>query len=176
MRHLARLLLLLLIGTTGVSLAQNVAPQAAQSAAPAPKSVATTAEEANIELRVRRMSEELHSPFCPGKSLMACTSYQAYQLRQEMVTMAKAGKDDDQIVADLKVRYGTEVANPPQPWYTALVPFLPYILGAIVVLLVLRSWLSGAKDEPEDQTVPEDGVEAERLARLRARVALPDDE
>jgi cytochrome c-type biogenesis protein CcmH/NrfF len=170
MRRLGLLLLLTLASATLLDTAF------AQPAEPAPAINITAAENADIERRIRRMSEELHSPFCPGKSLMACTSFQAYQLRQEMVVMARAGKDDDQIVADLKVRYGTEVANPPQPWYTALVPFLPYIFGAIVLLIVARRWMIGARDEPESQEVAPDGDEAARLARLRARVAQHDDE
>ena len=131
--------------------------------------------------RVRRLSDELRSPFCPGKTLMTCTSYQAYQLRQEILEMVNAGLGDEAIIEDLKRRYGADVANPPQPWYTALVPALPFVFGAILLAWVARLWIKGSRQRADAQSAAStelvaDGADAERLARLRARVARFDDE
>lgn len=151
------------------------APALAQGEAAAPASAAASVAaddpvgmENEQTRRVRRLSDELHSPFCPGKTLMTCTSYQAYELRKEMLLMVQEGRSDDEIVKVLKERYGAQVANPPQPWYTALVPFLPYIFLAAVVVFVFRRWRKGGKEAAAVPTAPLTDADAERLARLRA--------
>lgn len=131
--------------------------------------------------RVQRLSDELRSPFCPGKTLMTCTSPQAYHLRQEMTELVQAGYSDEDIVAELKVRYGADIANPPQPWYTAIVPALPFVFGALMLAWVGHLWLRGARQRADAQSalatdLQPEGADAERLAQLRARVARFDDE
>jgi hypothetical protein len=83
--------------------------------------------EAEADRRVAALAEELKSPFCPGKTLMTCTSNQAYTLRKEMHEMVLRGLSNDEVIAELKLRYGDEVENPPQPWYTFFVPLMPYL-------------------------------------------------
>ncbi len=133
--------------------------------------------EAEADRRVAALAEELKSPFCPGKTLMTCTSNQAYTLRKEMHEMVLRGLSNDEVIAELKLRYGDEVENPPQPWYTFFVPLMPYLLGVLVVILVGWYWLRRGKAEaPATPAAPEASEDVERLARLRARVAAVDDE
>jgi len=133
--------------------------------------------EAEADHRVTLMANELKSPFCPGKTLMTCTSNQAYTLRKEMHEMVLQGMTDTEVVTMLKLRYGDEVQNPPQPWYTFFVPLLPYVFGGLLLAIMLRQWLRRGKREaaaapPPAQVTGDD----ERLARLRARVASGDDD
>ncbi len=121
--------------------------------------------------RTRQMADELKSPYCPGKSLLTCTSGQAYDLRSEIKEMMVEGMTNAEIVDTLELRFGNDITNPPQPWYTFFVPFLPFAAGILLVGWVLRRWLR-REDEgaPEELATPSD-EDLERLARLRAQVA-----
>ena len=125
------------------------------------------AEEASR--RVNRLSDQLKSPFCPGKTLLTCTSYQAFELRKEMTNMIRDGKSDEEILAALRDSFGDELENPVQPWYTVLVPIMPFVLGALIALWVFTMWLKGARRE-EDEALEEqpevDEAQRERLAAL----------
>lgn len=147
------------------------APAIAQES---PTTAAKALDEAQIDRRVRRLSDELRSPFCPGKTIMTCTSSQAYTLRQEMRDMVLAGQTDEEVITALTLRYGDDIRNPPQPWYTVVVPFLPFIFGGLLVVWIFRRWRRGAETH-EDEPAPT-GADADRLAKLRARVAALDDE
>ena len=100
--------------------------------------------EADASKRVNRLSDELKSPFCPGKTLLNCTSYQAFALRKEMAEMILAGKSDDEILNALRESFGEILENPPQPWYTILVPVMPFILGALIAAWMFSRWLRGS--------------------------------
>lgn len=120
--------------------------------------------------RVTRLADELRSPFCPGKTLVTCTSYQAFELRREMREMVERGMDDAAIIAALVDRHGEEVRNPPQPWYTVLVPLLPFLVLGVLLFWIFRKWKE--RDDRRDIAPAGeiDAADAERLARLRARV------
>jgi cytochrome c-type biogenesis protein CcmH/NrfF len=102
---------------------------------------------ADAQKRVNRLSDQLKSPFCPGKTLMTCTSFEAYRLRQEMTAMILAGKNDKQILLALRDSFGDQLENPPQPWYTVLVPILPFVFGLLVALWMFSRWMKGSKEE-----------------------------
>lgn len=119
--------------------------------------------------RTRRLADELRSPFCPGKTLMTCTSYQAFELRREMREMIEKGLSDAEIIDALVLRHGEEVRNPPQPWYTVLVPVLPFIVLGVLLFWIFRKWKERDRRAPESAPTALDDADAERLARLRAR-------
>ncbi len=133
--------------------------------------------------RVRQLSDELKSPFCPGKTLMTCTSYKAFELRREIEDMVRSGMTDAQIISQLETRHGNDISNPKQPWYTFFVPFLPFIVLAGLIFWIVRRWqsrdeaveLGGADISPsmiaDVSSDSADDADAEaRLSRLRARV------
>ena len=122
---------------------------------------------ADASKRVNRLSDELKSPFCPGKTLLHCTSYQAFALRKEMTEMILAGKSDAEILGALRESFGDILENPPQPWYTILVPIMPFILGALIALWMFSRWLNGSKRE-EDSIEDSSEVNDEYQARLQA--------
>ena len=137
-----------------------------------------------VHRRVRQLSDELRSPCCPGKTLMTCTSSQAFDLRRDIEVMVRAGKSDAQIILELKDKYGDDVSNPQQPWYTFFVPFLPFIVLGGLIFWVVQRWrkgdsetVTGYADLDQVTIVAQDAVsDADRLERLRARVRQNEDD
>jgi cytochrome c-type biogenesis protein CcmH/NrfF len=127
-------------------------------------------KDAEASKRVNRLSDQLKSPFCPGKTLLTCTSSQAYDLRQEMRNMIMQGKNDAEILEALRGSFGDSLENPPQPWYTVLVPIMPFILGGLLALFIFSMWLKGSKKKQEtesQQVVPQAKAESrEKLKNL----------
>lgn len=152
------------------------APAPAAPAAPAPAAADPAASQPGdgtgvdeVGRRTRRLADELKSPFCPGKTLMTCTSYQAFELRREIRAMIEQGMNDDEILTALVEVHGEEIHNPPQPWYTVLVPFLPFLVLGVLLFWIFRKWKQRDAERPATVDTELDAVDAERLARLRAR-------
>jgi cytochrome c-type biogenesis protein CcmH/NrfF len=93
--------------------------------------------------------------------------------------MMREGMENDEIIKRLQVQFPeTKLINPEQPWYTFFVPFLPYILGALAIFLVLLAWRRG--EQPDriatadmgdyDASQEDAGTHQDRLAKLRDRV------
>lgn len=174
MRHIAAALLWgVLLGSPTIIWAQ------APAADPAPSAPSASLDD--VAHRVAKLTDELKSPYCPGKTLQTCTSYQAFELRREIKQMVEAGQSDDEILSTLQARFDHDdftIANPVQPWYTALVPFLPFLVGGLLVIWVFRRWTLRRRGEDGPAPAPTPaiaGEDAERLARLRARVAREED-
>jgi cytochrome c-type biogenesis protein CcmH/NrfF len=130
-----------------------------------------------VTRRVRQMSDELRSPFCPGKTIMTCTSYQAFELRREIEAMVRSGMTDAEILKKLKTVHGDDISNPKQPWYTFFVPFLPFIVLGGLIFWIVRRWRTrgqetelGGADLESHPTYDTQPVDEDRRARLRARV------
>lgn len=164
-RHMPALALLLLTSLMS-------APASAETEAPTPNA---QAEEEAMARRVQDLSDELLSPFCPGKTVTNCTSYQAYKLRGRMRAMAKRGMSDDEIITRLRADFDTEelqIANPEQPWYTFFVPILPFFLGGLLIVWIFLRWRGG---RPQGEAATPSAPDAEKLARLRAMAAEDED-
>lgn len=144
----------------------------AQTPAAAPGSISMT----DASVRSQQIADVLRSPFCPGKTLLTCTSGQAFTARQEIRDRLVAGESEESIIEDFKTRYGENIVNPPQPWYAVVSPFIPALVGVLVLGVVTWRWRR-AKGEavpvaPEPQA---GGADAERLARLRRQVSAEDE-
>jgi cytochrome c-type biogenesis protein CcmH/NrfF len=89
-----------------------------------------------------RLAHELMSPFCPGRTLAACTSPQAAELRQWILLQEAAGATREEVVANLEGRFGEVIKSEPKAegWGLAawLLPIAAMVIGAGVVALVLR--------------------------------------
>ena len=181
------MLIALFVSIPLMGVAQTKAQPTSESAA---NTAANAQKKANAGLdpiarRVNQLADELRSPFCPGKTLMTCTSSRAYDLRREMEAMAREGKSNQEIIAELKTKYGDDVSNPTQPWYTFFVPFLPFIVLGGLLFWVVRRWRTRGEEHDvgsadfgksvnsttNDGSPDNDAAdEAEKLAKLRARM------
>ena len=88
------------------------------------------------------LAHELMSPYCPGRTLAACTSGQAAELRQWILLQEAAGASREEVVAILETRFGDVIRSSPEAegWGLAawLLPGTAVLIGAVAVSLVLR--------------------------------------
>lgn len=158
-----------LLPSATVALAQDPPPASANL---------TEAQKEEAARQASKLADELKSPFCPGKTLLTCTSGKAFEVRAEIKRLFLAGNNKEEIIQLLQQRYGDEIRNPPQPWLTGLVPILPFILGGLLLLLLIVMWrrrggLGGGEDEALPD-LPDDPETQARLERLRKQVNDPD--
>lgn len=82
---------------------------------------------------LQELSNDLMSPFCPGRTIASCPSSRARQLEDEILAQAKAGKSRDEIEAALVEQYGSDIVGYKPP---------PLVLwGTILVGIIALMWL-----------------------------------
>jgi cytochrome c-type biogenesis protein CcmH/NrfF len=123
------------------ALAQAPAPveRPASGGAAGPSKPSFEAEQAATAL-----SNELMSPFCPGRTLSACPSENARKVERWMATEFDAGRSKAEIKAELEVRFGDKVGTQLDGTILAISGALA-LLGLFVVILVARRWRAGAR-------------------------------
>lgn len=111
------------------------APALAQEGGEAP----SAGEVSRITVEV---SNEIYSPFCPGKTLMMCPSPNAAKVRRDVQDMVRAGKSKEEIKNEIVAVYGEEfrlVEPPAQDNYALLTAILLGLaLAAAAVVLLSR--------------------------------------
>lgn len=107
-----------------------------------------------IEDRTQDVSERMMSPFCPGRTLSACPSDQARQLRTSIGSWFEQGYSEEAVENRLVMSYGQEVFGVPSSspvglvgWYLPAVFVLLMVIGVVVVLRKMRA---GQVEEPID--------------------------
>ena len=98
---------------------------------------AQPAEDAQIEQRMKALTEQLRCLVCQNETLADSRADLAEDLRREIRKEIKDGKSDQEIIAFLTQRYGDFILyNPPVKSTTYLLWFGPFILllGGLFVL------------------------------------------
>jgi cytochrome c-type biogenesis protein CcmH/NrfF len=137
-------------------------PAFAQQAEPKPR------EPGAASAISQQISQEIYSPFCPGKTLAMCPSSQASEVRQEIQQMARDGMAKqaiiDAVISDIGEEYRI-VEPPPEDNYMLL-----GLLVAALALCLAAIYFFGRRgrgkggDEPEDELSAQDELsEQERL-------------
>ena len=73
-------------------------------------------EDAERERVLAELSNELMSPYCPGRTIASCPSGQARKLEDHILAEAQAGKTREEIEQSLVERFGPEIIGyAPQP-------------------------------------------------------------
>jgi cytochrome c-type biogenesis protein CcmH len=116
------------------------------------------------------LAHELMSPFCPGRTLAACPSDKAAELRQWILLQEAAGATREEVVTALEARYGEVIRSSPEAegWGLAawLLPGVALLVGALGVWAMLRRMTRGGHAEANDGT-------AARVTPLRTRPDAP---
>ena len=95
-----------------------------------------------------RLSKEIMSPYCPGRSLSDCPSPQAGELREWIVEQENAGVSRDEVEEELLRVFGDQLLQAPRAEGMGLVAYLipaaAFAAGGVLVALFLR------RQRPED--------------------------
>jgi cytochrome c-type biogenesis protein CcmH/NrfF len=82
------------------------------------------------------LSNDLMSPYCPGRTIASCPSEQARKLEDHILAQAQAGKSRKEIEQDLVSQFGQEIVGyAPQPL------LLYGVLGAGIAGLMVVAWV-----------------------------------
>ncbi len=92
---------------------------------------------------LQELSNDLMSPYCPGRTIASCPSQQARKLEDHILAEAKAGKSRDEIEQALVARFGPQIVG-----YRgdAMVLWGPVVVGLLALLLLAwaaRRWVRG---------------------------------
>jgi len=103
---------------------------------------------------------EVMSPFCPGRTLAACTSPQAENLRAWILVQEAAGRTREDVHAELIERYGDVILSAPEAkgfGITAYaIPLVVFLVGGGIVAIFLRRQTRAAAAAPPAPSLPLD--------------------
>jgi cytochrome c-type biogenesis protein CcmH/NrfF len=108
----------------------------------------TPGEVSNI---VEELSQELYSPYCPGKTIAMCPSGGAAELRREIQRLAREGKSKAEIKQVILDEHGEKyrIETPPEEDHY---PLIGIIVAGLLVCIAAVYLLS--RDPDEDESVP----------------------
>lgn len=95
------------------------------------------------------LAGEIMSPYCPGRTLAACPSAAAAELRTEVAARRAAGESRDALIDSLVRRFGEEIRGAPRPTGVGLLLWLwpPLLGGLLLVAVLVVGWRSPARAE-----------------------------
>lgn len=161
---LGALMLALTLATP--ALAQDTAATNGATPALAPRPAGDAAQLAD------QISNEIFSPFCPGKTLDMCPSPNAATVRRDIHEMSREGFSREQIKTNILAEYGEEfrIVEPPAEDNNGLLAALGLgLLFAIAVVFFLsrKRKDSDGDDEPEETFGPIADEDQGYLSELR---------
>jgi cytochrome c-type biogenesis protein CcmH/NrfF len=89
---------------------------------------------------LQELSNDLMSPYCPGRTIASCPSKAARKLEDDILAQAKQGKTREEIEADLVERFGNDIVGYKPP---PVVLWGTIVLGAVALMSVValgRKW------------------------------------
>lgn len=125
-----------------------------------------TPQEIQAEALTRDIAAEMPSPYCPGRSISSCPSDAARELEDDILSMAKQGKDREQIEAVLVARFGEEKMGKAQESEVLVAVILAAVVALGAIVAVARKWLRRAPSAVADTGTALTGVDARELDRL----------
>ncbi len=130
-------------------------------------------EQKTVEELTQEISDTIMSPFCPGRTLSACPSEDARQLRTQISTSLKQGYSAAAVKRQLTAKYGPELTGLPENSSFGRLandaPFYFLIFGVLIVFLTIfvlgkRKNSSNLKDNLEEH------ISEEALKNLKERL------
>ena len=94
---------------------------------------------------LQELSNDLMSPYCPGRTISSCPSGKARKLEDHILEQARAGKTREEIEADLVERFGSDIVGyAPRPivlYGTAIVA----LMALVLIAMVARRWVRSSR-------------------------------
>jgi cytochrome c-type biogenesis protein CcmH/NrfF len=139
-------------------------------ALPAAAQQADVRDPGQVSQITMEISNQIYSPFCPGKTLVMCPSPGAAEVRQRIQVMAREGKTREEIKQDVLTTYGEQfriVEPPPQDNI-----LLAIAIGIGLILCITAVWAFSRKRKlgagPAPDAPPDEPLSAEDADYLRA--------
>jgi cytochrome c-type biogenesis protein CcmH/NrfF len=102
----------------------------------APENADRAGSDQEPEQILQDLSNDLMSPYCPGRTISSCPSEAARKLEDHILEQAQSGKSREQIETELVERFGSDIVGyAPQPivlWGTAVVAMVALVLVAML--------------------------------------------
>jgi cytochrome c-type biogenesis protein CcmH/NrfF len=120
--------------------------------------------------RAHRLSSDLMSPYCPGRTLADCPSPDAAALRRELRNLLDAGVPEKEVRTQLEARFGGAISGVPRTRLGWVLPGIALLLGAVALVLALRRLSRAPRDAAGEPPVSDPELEAQldaELERLR---------
>lgn len=129
-----------------------------------------TLEEVQAESLARDIAADMPSPYCPGRSIASCPSGPARELEDDILALAKQGKDRQEIEAVLVQRFGEEKMGKSQQTEILVAIILAAVIALVAIVVMARKWLRPATANSELSSRPDPNplakVSADELDRL----------
>ena len=130
---------------------------------------ATNEIDAELEASYNRLMGDLMSPYCPGRTIKNCPSYQATLLRERIRESLESGQTEEAVLAALLDEFGDGMLGRPRfsgfglvAWLT---PLVVLVGGGWGVTAFPRRQSSRAAAAPETEFTPPD-EEGQRLEAI----------
>src|SRR5690348_5686955 len=124
--------------------------------APAPES---------LDQRVHDVASQLKCPVCQGESVADSPSTISQQMRGVIRQQLQQGQSEQHIIQYFVSRYGSNILwSPPKQGFTMLawvIPIAMLLCGTLLLVLVLRGWLAGARAKPPSNTGEDVAIDAQ---------------
>ena len=111
-------------------------------------------------------SQQVMSPFCPGRTLTDCPSPDATALRAEIRRQFELGVSEESVRRALEARYGDTVVGLPRSALAWLLPILALAAGAVLLGFTALRLSRPRSAAPAAPAAPAHEVEAQLAAEL----------
>lgn len=125
-----------------------------------------TPEDQQAEALTRDIAAEMPSPYCPGRSISSCPTEAARELEDDILGLAKQGKDREQIEAVLVARFGEEKMGKARETEVVVAVILVAVVALGAIVFMARKWLQPAPTAAVASPTPLAGVSPNELDRL----------
>jgi cytochrome c-type biogenesis protein CcmH/NrfF len=146
----------------------TTAPDRASAQSSSGKATSTPASEGQVSNVVQSLSQEIMSPYCPGKTLAMCPSGGAAELRRRIQDKAEHGKSKaeikEEIIDEIGEKYRRE--EPPTSDNVSLAALV--VLGLLFCFGAVWYLARGTDDEPSDSETPGRDLDADDEAYVEA--------
>lgn len=115
------------------------------------------------------ISDTTMSPFCPGRTISACPSDEARQLRGKIESWLQEGYSEAAVRNQLSLIYGEEVSGAPRfsgvGWLGWLLPGFVALAGGVFIVIRVRREKTSPEPEVAAAGVSVDEVTREQVER-----------
>lgn len=119
----------------------------------------------SLDQRVHDVASQLKCPVCQGESVADSPSTISQQMRGVIRQQLQQGQSEQQIIQYFVSRYGSNILwSPPKQGFTILawiIPIAILLCGALLLVLVMRGWLAGARAIKPPQAGEDAAIDAQ---------------